>query len=81
MFRQSTSQLTDRPTNQPIIRPTNQRTNPGLAAGIYGFWLEQWGVVKALYFGVVTLTRSDPNARMRARSQLCTPRKKGLIRA
>ena len=27
-----------------------------LSVGLYGFWLEKWGAVHSLYFGVVTLT-------------------------
>lgn len=28
-----------------------------LAVGVYGYGLAKWGVVRALYFGVVTMTR------------------------
>lgn len=27
-----------------------------VAVGVYGYWLESWGVVRALYFAVVTMT-------------------------
>lgn len=36
---------------------TSCHRQPGVAVGVYGYGLEQWGVVKALYFAIVTLTR------------------------